>query len=138
MNRDSKGRFCKADNKAKKEIKSTKIPFLSKKHIKKEELEWSDLGKGINLDEIDEPIIIRVKFQEKDRFHDCVNNACVFDRLDWDERAKFMGYLLGNTDNICDVITNSECMSNTLCSDCFSDWFFNMYTPEVFHKILGD
>ena len=54
MNRDSKGRFCKADNKAKKEIKSTKIPFLSKKHIKKEELEWSDLGKGINLNEIDE------------------------------------------------------------------------------------
>ena len=151
MNRDSKGRFCKANK-----IKSTKIPFLSKEHISmyrknpvkakevldklKEEMEWEDLGNGINLDEIDEPIIIHVKVKEKDRFDDCVNNACIFDRLDWDERAKFMSYLFNDTafedSYICETI---DCFNNTThCDNCFEEWFFNMYTPEVFHKILGD
>ena len=153
MNRDSKGRFCKADNKAKKEIKSTKIPFLSKKHIKKEELEWSDLGKGINLNEIDEPIIIHVKIKNKDRFDDCVNNACIFDRLDWDERAKFMEALFNHDKSfteICNFMYETCTIAHPTplkdgsgcrimsCDGCFTDWFFNMYTPEVFHKILGD
>lgn len=144
MNRDSKGRFCK-DNK----IKSTKIPFLNniamhrKNPVKakeildklKEKMEWEDLGNGINLDEIDEPIIIRVKVKEKERFDDCINNACIFDRLDWDERAKFMAYLCDDGSLLCKDI---ECKDGTKCCDCFYDWFFNYYCPETFHKILGD
>lgn len=142
MLRDSKGRFCKANKELNTKVKSNKIPFLSKKHTKDEENveEWSDLGNGLNLDEIDEPIIIRVKIKEKDRFDDCVNNACIFDRLDWDERAKFMSYLFNDTVSeesyICE---NIDCFNNsTHCDNCFEEWFFNMYTPEVFHKILGD
>lgn len=137
MLRDSKGRFCKA-NKA--NVKSTKIPFLNPKHEKKEELEWSDLGNNLFGDEINEPIILHIKIKEKDRFDDCVNNACIFDRLDWDERAKFMAKLSDGSEPVfCDVIDGSDCFSiGRSCSECFEDWFFNMYTPEVFHKILGD
>ena len=141
MNRDSKGRFCKANK-----IKSTKIPFLSKGHINKKEddfEEWSDFGKEIEkaLKELDEtePIIFHIKVEEKDRFADCVNNACIFDRLDWDERAKFMANLVDNYEaSFCDVMGDTDCTIAKKCSDCFTDWFFNMYTPEVFHKILGD
>lgn len=137
MLRDSKGRFCKANKELNTKVKSNKIPFLSKKHTKDEEnfKEWSDLGNGLNLDEIDEPIIIHVKIKEKDRFDDCVNNACIFDRLDWDERAKFMAYLCDDGGLLC---TDIECKDGMKCYDCFYDWFFNMYSPEVFHKILGD
>lgn len=142
MLRDSKGRFCKANKELNTKVKSNKIPFLSKKHTKDEENfeEWSDLGNGLNLNEIDEPIIVHVKIEEKDRFDDCVNNACIFDRLDWDERAKFMAKLSDCSESVfCDVIDGPDCFSiGRSCSDCFEDWFFNMYTPEVFHKILGD
>lgn len=141
MLRDSKGRFCKANKELNTKVKSNKIPFLSKKHTKDEENveEWSDLGNGLNLDEVDEPIIIRVKIKEKDRFDDCVNNACIFDRLDWDERAKFMAKLSDYSEPFfCDVMDAFECTIDKPCSDCFTDWFFNMFTPEVFHKILGD
>ena len=137
MLRDSKGRFCKANKELNTKVKSNKIPFLNPKHEKKEELEWSDLGNGLNLNEMDEPIIIRVKIKEKDRFDDCVNNACIFDRLDWDERAKFMAYLVGDCEAICNMKESKECI-NEPCSECFTDWFFNMFTPEIFHKILGD
>lgn len=144
MLRDSKGRFCKANKELNTKVKSNKIPFLSKKHTKDEENfeEWSDLGNGLNLNEIDkneidEPIIIRVKIKEKDRFDDCVNNACIFDRLDWDERAKFMAYLVDGCSAICDEMCSDEC-NYRLCKDCFTDWFFNYYDPEIFHKILGD
>lgn len=137
MNRDSKGRFCKANKELNTKVKSNKIPFLSKKHTKDEENfeEWSDLGNGLNLNEIDEPIIIHVKIKEKDRFDDCVNNACIFDRLDWDERAKFMAYLCDDGGLLCKDI---ECKDGTKCCDYFYDWFFNYYCPETFHKILGD
>ena len=155
MLRDSKGRFCKANKELNTKIKSNKIPFLSKKRTKDEENfeEWSDLGNGLNLNEIDEHIIIHVKIKEKDRFDDCVNNACIFDRLDWDERAKFMEALF-NDEKSCTEICNFMYETCTIvhptplkdgsgcrimsCDGCFIDWFFNMYTPEVFHKILGD
>ena len=138
MLRDSKGRFCKANKELNTKVKSNKIPFLNPKHEKKEELEWSDLGNGLNLNEIDEPIIIRVKIKEKDRFDDCVNNACIFDRLDWDERAKFMSYIFNfNSSIICGVMENGDCAKKS-CANCFENWFFNYYDPEVFHKILGD
>lgn len=137
MNRDSKGRFCKANKELNTKVKSNKIPFLSKKHTRDEENfeEWSDLGNGLNLNEIDEPVIIHIKIKEKDRFDDCINNACIFDRLDWDERAKFMAYLYDDGGLLCKDI---ECKDGTECCDCFYDWFFNYYCPETFHKILGD
>ena len=137
MNRDSKGRFCKANKELNTKVKSNKIPFLSKKHTRDEENfeEWFDLGNGLNLNEIDEPIIIHVKIKEKERFDDCINNACIFDRLDWDERAKFMAYLCDDGGLLCKDI---ECKDGTKCCDCFYNWFFNYYCPETFHKILGD
>ena len=162
MNRDSNGRFCKANK-----IKSTKIPFLSniamhrKNPVKakeildklKEEMEWECLGNEINLDEIDEPIIVHVKIKEKERFDDCINNACIFDRLDWDERAKFMEALFNDGKSfteICNFMYETCTIAHPTplkdgsgcrimsCNGCFTNWFFNMYTPEVFHKILGD
>ena len=155
MLRDSKGRFCKANKELNTKVQSNKIPFLSKKHTKDKENveEWSDLGNGLNLDEIDEPIIIRVKIKEKDRFDDCVNNACIFDRLDWDERAKFMEALFNDGKSftgICNFMYETCTIAHPTplkngsgcrimsCDGCFTDWFFNMYSPEVFHKILGD
>ena len=155
MLRDSKGRFCKANKELNTKVKSNKIPFLSKKHTKDEENfeKWSDLGNGLNLNEIDEPIIIHVKIKEKDRFDDCVNNACIFDRLDWDERAKFMEALFNDGKSfteICHFMYETCTITHPIplkdgsncriisCDGCFTDWFFNMYTPEVFHKILGD
>ena len=155
MLRDSKGRFCKANKELNTKVKSNKIPFLSKKHEKDEENfeEWSDLGNGLNLNEIDEPIIIHVKIKEKDRFDDCVNNACIFDRLDWDERAKFMEALFNNGKSfteICNFMYETCTIAHPTplkdgsgcrimsCDGCFTDWFFKMFTPEVFHKILGD
>lgn len=134
MLRDSKGRFCKAN---KTNVKSTKIPFLNPKHKKKEELEWSDLGNNLFGDEINEPVILRIKIKDKDRFDDCINNACIFDRLDWDERAKFMAYIFNNSDIICKLMETNICYE-TSCATCFEDWFFNYYDPEVFRKILGE
>lgn len=133
MLRDSKGHFCKANKELNTKVKSNKIPFLSKKHTKDEENfeEWSDLGNGLNLNEIDEPIIIHVKIEEKDRFDDCVNNACIFDRLDWDERAKFISTIFHNGHILDEELASVE-------SHKFEDWFFNYFSPEVFHKILGD
>lgn len=171
MLRDSKGRFCKAKKELNTKVKSNKIPFLSKKHTKDEENfgEWSDLGKGIEkaLKELDtdEPIVLHIKIRnsdaidldaskvEEDRFDDCVNNACIFDRLDWDERAKFMDALFDNgkrDTEICEVMSKSCTVLHPTplkdgsgsrimpCAGCFTDWFFNYFTPEVFHKILGD
>lgn len=150
MLRDSKGRFCKAN---KTNVKSTKIPFLNPKHEKKEELEWADVGNNLFGDEINEPIILHIKIKDKDRFDDCVNNACIFDRLDWDERAKFMETLCNDGKRwagICDTMSETCTIAHPIplkdgsgcriasCNGCFTDWFFNYYDPEVFHKILGD
>jgi len=168
MLRDKRGRFCKAN---KNNVKSTKIPFLSKNHINKKEEEWSDLGKDIEkaLKELDatEPIILHVKIrnsdaidladskveEKEDRFEKCVNNASIFDRLDWDERAKFMEALCNDGkcwSGICDTMSGTCTIEHPIplkdgsgcrivtCNGRFTDWFFNYYDPEVFHKILGD
>ena len=137
MNRDSKGRFCKAtpESKEKKETKS-KIPFFSTKHDR-------------NTDKFNkEPMLLRIKIvadEKKNRFDmpNCINNASIFSKLDLDEQAKFIGNLIK-----CMLDFNKDCPFDnkadslhcifTVCDKCFDDWFFNMYDPETFIKLLGE
>jgi len=130
MNRDSKGRFCKAisETKEKNETK-TKIPFLNVKHTRTER----------KFDK--EPLLFHIKIvtnEKKNRFDrdDCINNASIFSKLDLDEQAKFIGGLMDMNDTCLNKYL--QCLSYPSCSACFNDWFFNMFDPDTFHKILGD
>ena len=135
MNRDSKGRFCKAN---KTECKIPKLsPNACSNHERKPRFFKTDV----------EPLFVRIKIHPKEtteeerpknRFDrdDCINNAILFSKLDLDEQAKFIGGLLDMDVNC--LNNAAQCLSYRKCSECFYDWFFNMFDPDTFHKILGD
>ena len=94
-----------------------------------------------------EPTLFHIKIvtdEKKNRFDrdDCINNASIFSKLNLDEQAKFIGNIVNNTLNFyeeCPFLdeTTLHCVSYD-CTKCFENWFFNMFDPDTFYKILGD
>ena len=136
MNRDSKGRFCSKASKT-----ESKIPKLSPKacsnHERKPRFFKTDV----------EPLFVHIKIHPKEtteeerpknRFDrdDCINNAILFSKLDLDEQAKFIGGLLDMKDWC--LNSGMQCLSYKNCKECFDEWFWNMFDPDTFYKILGD
>ena len=118
MKRDSKGRFCKEEKKEAIKNKSNS-PFFVR------------------------IVAIPKKYENRFDKKEFVNNDAILHSLNRDELAEFIGVLITEGHSPTCILYDTpdfkkdffHCFTK-VCSDCFKDWLFNHYTPEIFNDIL--